>query len=431
MCESFDGKKPLKAVLQESYDAANDEEKQLMKETLDNLNIDVNLTEAAGKTLPGGTPTDPEMIPWAKEDKFEDIPLLYESVEDSSDDSSEDVIVTPAETIGELVKELDVAEKETPVEFKPVETPAGEELEVKALEVSQEDDKVVVEVKVEKDEISPEVTPVDNIEVGSIVKPELEEPVVKSAEATDGGDVELLDSLKEMVRQKDLLESELKEIKSQQTVSDAEVKGLKEELKKYKDAYIRVSELASKATKFEKENKALVESVAQKDAQIAELSKNVENNTRLTESVNAHANKVSELTEKLHAAVDDAEKSEKALKEEIATYRKKLAKRTDTAKAYKAKYETVLEHYVETKAKMLGVRTQDITSRLVENYSTDDIDKVCDDLLTESFGWSNLPYGMSRGQAKIQVKESGSSKPASSDGGYEIDDDLLELAGLK
>ena len=52
-------------------------------------------------------------------------------------------------------------------------------------------------------------------------------------EAVDDGDKEMFESLKEMVRQKDLLENEVKELKSQKTVSDAEVKRLTEELERY------------------------------------------------------------------------------------------------------------------------------------------------------------------------------------------------------
>ena len=44
MCESLNNKKSLKVALQESYDAANDEDKKVMKETLDNLDIKLDET---------------------------------------------------------------------------------------------------------------------------------------------------------------------------------------------------------------------------------------------------------------------------------------------------------------------------------------------------------------------------------------------------
>ena len=44
MTESLNNKKTLKAALQESYAAANDEDRKVMKESLDNL--DIELAEA-------------------------------------------------------------------------------------------------------------------------------------------------------------------------------------------------------------------------------------------------------------------------------------------------------------------------------------------------------------------------------------------------
>ena len=430
MCESLNHGKTLKTALQESLDAATDKEKEVMKESLDNLNIE--LTEAVVKE---------EDVPYEDPDTPDD--LLVEAdipvtPEEGSDDSSDDEVVAseekievskPAETVGELVDELKVADDETPIEFKPVETPDGLK-DVTALQIEQEDNKVTVEVKVDMSEkaILPEETPVDNIEVKAIEEP-MPEVVKQPEEAVDNGNEEVFESLKEMVRQKDLLEGEVKELKSQKTVSDAEVKRLTEELEKYKAGFMRVSALASKVTETEKANKALTESVATKDAQIAELNEKIKTHTSLTESLDAGKAEVKSLNEKLEAVISEAEKSEKTLNEQITVYRKKLAERTETAKQYKAKYEEILEGYIAKQAQMLAVRKSDITSRLGESYTLADIDKVCDDLLTESVSWSNLPFGgINRGQGKIQVKESLNTGNKDDDDGF---DDLLELAGLK
>lgn len=429
MTESLNHGKSLKTALQESYDAANDEDKKVIKESLDNLNIE--LTEAAVKE---------EEVPYEDPEAPDD--LLIEgdipvTPEESSDDSSDDEVVAseekievskPAETVGELVDELKVADDETPIEFKPVETPDGLK-DVTALQIEQEDNKVTVEVKVDMSEkaILPEETPVDNIEVKAIEEP-VPEVIKQPEEAVDNGDEEVFESLKEMVRQKDLLESEVKELKSQKTVSDAEVKRLTEELERYKAGFMRVSALASKVTETEKANKALTESVAQKDAQIKELKEKVEKHTSLTESINANEAKVKGLTEKLNTVMSEAENSEKKFNEQLSVYRRKLAERTEAAKQYKANYEAILESYIEKQAEKLAVRKSDITSRLGESYTLADIDEVCDDLLTESISWSNLPFGgMTRGQGKIQTKESLNT-------GNKNDDDLedlYELAGLK
>jgi hypothetical protein len=80
---------------------------------------------------------------------------------------------------------------------------------------------------------------------------------------------------------------------------------------------------------------------------------------------------------------------------------------------------------------MLGVRPTDITSRLTESYTLDDIDKVCDDLLD----MGRPAFGLGLGKPKVTINESKTPAPKAKsidpNNGYDIDDDLLILAGLK
>ena len=232
-----------------------------------------------------------------------------------------------------------------------------------------------------------------------------------------------------LVCQKDLLESEIRDLKNQKTVSDAEVKGLKEELEKYKSGFIRVSELASKSTKLDKEVKSLKEQLESRDSKINDLQTKIEKQTRLTESAKADDSKVKALTEKLVAVQTEAENTEEAFRTKLEESRKAVQKNANVAKAYKSKYEAVLERYISTKANMLGVRTTDITSRLAESYTLDDIDQVCEDLLD----MGRPAFGLGLGKPKVKINESkvNTKKPADPNNGYEIDDDLLILAGLK
>ena len=82
---------------------------------------------------------------------------------------------------------------------------------------------------------------------------------------------------------------------------------------------------------------------------------------------------------------------------------------------------------------MLGVRPADITSKLNESYTIADVNKICDTILTEGISTARLPYGINGG-SRIAINESKTNKvPTRSnpDDGYDIDDSLLELAGLK
>jgi chromosome segregation ATPase len=334
-----------------------------------------------------------------------------------------------------MISQLQDYEGKLSLEFKPIVIDE-KEYEITDLEFDDsEEGKIVVSIgytlpEMEDDNKLPEdENPEVELEVSSEEEPVSEEEVEESEEAVDDGDEEVIESLKEMVRQKDLLESEIRDLKNQKTVSDAEVKGLKEELEKYKSGFIRVSELASKSTKLDKEVKSLKEQLESRDSKINDLQTKIEKQTRLTESVKADDSKVKALTEKLVAVQTEAENTEEAFRTKLEESRKAVQKNANVAKAYKSKYEAVLERYISTKANMLGVRTTDITSRLAESYTLDDIDQVCEDLLD----MGRPAFGLGLGKPKVKINESkvNTKKPADPNNGYEIDDDLLILAGLK
>ena len=430
MCESLNNKKSLKAALQESYDAANEKDKKVMKETLDNL--DIKLDETAEDEIPVEDPEAPieETLVEAEDAPVEEteeapaeeveVPVEGETpVEDTAEEAPE------ALTVGAFADELKDYDKELPLEWKPIVID-GKEYPIEAVAFDDsEEGKILAEVSY----ALPEEEIAINDEEAVAEEPAEKEPEIPAEEAGDAGEDEVIESLKEAVRQKDLLENEVRDLKNQKTVSDAEVQGLKEELEKYKGGFMRVSELASKSTTLEKEKKALTEQLNLKNAEIKDLKSKVENHISLTESAKAEKVKVTELTEKLAKVQAEAEETEKTLTEALETSRKKAQDRTNLAKSYKAKYDAVVERYIANKAKMLGVRPQDITSKLAESYSLDDIDNVCNDLLEES----RPQFGLVGGNPRVRVNESVKSekKVIDPDNGYEIDDDLLILAGLK
>ncbi len=430
MCESLNNKKSLKAALQESYDAANDEDKKVMKETLDNL--DIKLDETVEDEIPVEDPEAPieETLVEAEEtpvEETEEVPTEEVEVPVEVETPVEDTVEEAPEalTVGTFTDELKDYNKELPLEWKPIVID-GKEYPIEAVAFDDsEEGKILAEVSY----ALPEEEIAINDEEAVAEEPAEKEPEIPAEEAGDAGEDEVIESLKEAVRQKDLLENEVRDLKNQKTVSDAEVQGLKEELEKYKGGFMRVSELASKSTTLEKEKKALTEQLNLKNAEIKDLKSKVENHISLTESAKAEKVKVTELTEKLAKVQAEAEETEKTLTEALEASRKKAQDRTNLAKSYKAKYEAVVERYIANKAKMLGVRPHDITSKLAESYSLDDIDNVCNDLLEES----RPQFGLVGGNPRVRVNESVKSekKMIDPDNGYEIDDDLLILAGLK
>lgn len=449
MCESL-GSKTLSKALRESLEKASEEEKKEMLEALDQL--DIKLTEEVTvdtsdipvvPAMDGGD-ENADLLMEAGEEIEEPVEEVEEEqieAEEEIPEEKEDEVETEEEievtTVKTFIDMLGDYEEDLEVEFKPIVI-GEKEYEVTGMEFDDEEGKVVVsigynlpeEVEEEdnKEEAEVEETEAEE-EVSSEEEPISEEEVEESEEAVDDGDEEVIESLKEMVRQKDLLENEIRDLKNQKTVSDAEVKGLKEELEKYKSGFIRVSELASKSTKLDKEVKSLKEQLESRDSKINDLQTKIEKQTRLTESVKADDSKVKALTEKLVAVQTEAENTEEAFRTKLEESRKAVQKNANVAKAYKSKYEAVLERYISTKANMLGVRTTDITSRLAESYTLDDIDQVCEDLLD----MGRPAFGLGLGKPKVKINESkvNTNKPVDPNNGYEIDDDLLILAGLK
>ena len=441
VCESVDTNAlKLKKALTESLNAASEEDKKPMQEALDNLNID--LCESAD-TFPGGTPKNIEDIPFVDDDALledaeieptEDVEGI-EEVEDIEEVSDEEISEDKINTVSELQDTLTKVEPEAKVEIENVEINDQEhEVSIETVEVDEESGNVKIGVNCEpvegdsEDKVELEDEEVNSDEEATDVKPESDDE-----EAEGNGDDEIIESLKEVIRQKDALEKEVKSLRNDKTVGDAKEKELQEELAKYKAAFARTSELAARATKFESEVKKLTEQLTQKDIQIKELNCKADKAKKLNESIDENANKVRLLTEKLATMQKESEELESNLNGQIAQRDKLITERTAIAKKYKNKFVEAVNKYVESKASMLGVRPIDITSRLGESYTLADIDKVCDELLESTVNISRLPFsGMNKTRAKISESVNKTTKVNTNpEYGYEIDDSLLELAGLK
>lgn len=454
VCESVDTTTlKLKKALTESYEAASEEDKEKMKEALDNL--DIELDEARSKR---------RIVPELPDDMFdammtegveEDAEQEEENIESAGDDAAdkanaeleadvaevedgteeaeaeEDSEKAEGQTVKDFTDKLKDYDKDLMIEFEPIVID-DKEIAVQGIEFDDSTEgKLAVKVSYDLatgDNTEAEEPAAEEAETEAEANLEAEE---SSEEAIDDGTDETIESLKEMIRQKDALEDELNTLKNEKTVSDAEVKDLKEEVERYKVAFGRVSELASKATKFKQDVNSLKEQLTQKDTQINELQGRAASAAKLTESMNENASRVKKLTEKLNAINGEHAAEVNALNEEVAQCKKKLADRTKVAKYYKEQFAAVLNRYVESKASMLGVKPSDITRRLNENYTIDDVDSVCDDILTQNVNMSRLSFGIDTKKSKVRVNES--VNPVVNKAKNDDDDEfnsLLELAGI-
>ena len=463
VCESLSNKKTLSTALRESLAEMTDDDRKEAQATLERLGVEYGeepyadipwaadeepLLEDTEEIEPVLEPTDAEEESSKEEESEEE--ELEEAAKTETDNEEtdsqkeetdiEEIEATDAEetetevdedsdlTIGALVDNFSEFDKDLAVEFDPIEIDKNVLTITEVVLDDEEEGKVKISFNYNLETSDNKETNNESEVDGDEGSPEDDQPEADttSEEAIDDGDEEVIESLKEMVRQKDALEEEVLSLKGRQTVSDAEVERLKEELQKYKTGFMRVSELASKSNKLQKEVVSLNEQLSAKDETIRSLETKAK--IRLTESVEKTDREMKTLQERLITVQNEAEATEQELREQVEAARKNAREATTVAKAYKQKYVAVVEHYIASKATMLGVSTRDITSKLHEGYTLEDVDKVCETLLNAGRPAFGLGIG-AQGTPKVKLQESTARKQYA--GGYDIDDDLLELAGLK
>ena len=249
--------------------------------------------------------------------------------------------------------------------------------------------------------------------------------------ADDDGDVEVIESLKDLVRQKEALETEVGNLRKAKTVGDAKELELQEKLTRYRQVFKQLNTEAAKVSVLETQVQSLTEQLTSTKNNVKLLTEKLSQKQKLQESIKKEQTNSAALTEQLSEANKLNESLTTKLEGQTKQFNQKLQERTEIAKAYKARFIETLNRYVESKASMLGVKPSEITNRLNENYTLADVDAVCDQILDSTVNFSRLPFS-GRTKASARIAES-VSKPVvtSPEYGYDIDDDLLELAGLK
>lgn len=466
VCESLDSNSiKLKQALVESYKAAKEEDKDTMKKALENLNINIEEELVEKEEVPAKKVLTAEDIPWAPDEddllveaadeETEELETEEENVNeeaseetnDETEEADDDILAEEDEKEGELNTISDTIElfqeyeqeygSDTKVEFEPVEID-GVEYEVDKLDtfVDEEQNTLVIGVDCKPSEENTEDadeninSELENEELSEEDSDETEE---NEESAEDDGDAEVLESLKEMIRQKEALEVEVNNLRKAKTVGDAKEQELQEKLDRYRQAFKQTSAEAAKVSDLQSKVKELTEQLTQSKNTISTLTEKVNKAQQLRESVDTNKNKVTRLNEEVSRLSKKSEALEAKLEGQTKQYKQKLQERTDLAKTYKMRFITTLNKYVESKASMLGIKPSEITSRLNENYSLADVDAVCDQILNSTINFSRLPFG-NRTKTSARISESINKKMTtnmSPEYGYEIDDSLLELAGLK
>lgn len=409
--------------------------------------------EAAKKTAaPANETSEPKQLKEAEKEAKKQDEKAPEEVLPAADSEKED---EPAAEEDKAVEEKDepAAEEDKPIE--PQDVPAEEEQDddnslvlndafitdlksfVKAFD--NEAALTVLPVEIAGTNYIPEMI-LEKDEDGNLLVslkfedlPEKQEDAKDTDKAESAADVPsakdtgengaVVECLKNTIRQKANLLKQLNEFKSKNTVGNSEVTKLKEECEKYKFAFRRLSKNAENANKQAKLYRAKIAKLEES----LTISKNeldkadMLNSKKLTESLEANKLKIKQLNEQLEQANSN-----------VLTYKNIAKSKANAAMNYKAKCSAILSAYIEKRADRLGVAPAEITRRLSENYTLDDIDTICESLM-ESTHVSRLPLRIKEVSINSPLTESkiNAGDYNDSDGGYAIDDSLLSLAGLK
>ena len=202
----------------------------------------------------------------------------------------------------------------------------------------------------------------------------------------------------------------------------AKIKDLEESLSGYRTRYV---ELKNKLDESVSSKSSLNESLSSKSTEIKqltesynELKKTSEKN--LQEALNRNTELESQ-TKKLSEELEGVRTDAKIIKTQSSA---KLEQAQRLVEKYKAVAKAAVDKYIVSKATSIGVSVNEIKSRLTESYSFKDIDRVVEDLQQYKLNLNSLPFATltEKKPVKMQIRES--RERIQDKSSYSIDDDV-------
>ena len=249
----------------------------------------------------------------------------------------------------------------------------------------------------------------------------------------DGQDMEvdnieskIIEDLQKTLRENKKLKAVIEELQNKVSVCYAKETKLTESIVNYKNKISVLTESCKKASELNKEietlnnklksaNKTLSESYRQNQKSNEDVVAIDNKCNKLTESLNQKTSELNALKESYNTYKKDSEKLVENLNNQIVTIRSENEIKSDryeksikTLKESVVKYKKLAEHsvdkYIGLQSIKLGVSKDEIRNRLSENYSYNDIDKVCEQLAEIKLNISSLPFNV--GKSSVKVTES-------------------------
>lgn len=262
------------------------------------------------------------------------------------------------------------------------------------------------------------------------------EVVQESVEAVDNSS--MVEELQKAIKANKDLEEKLMNLQSEKAVSDAKVEKINEELDKYKELSSNLSliskESRSQAKKLSEELESKKKEISKaKEIGSKKLNESIENRKKvksldeslksLNESLKSKDEEITKLNEQLNDVNTD-------LSIKTKDFNKKIERQTKLTEAYKKVANNLMESYIKSKAILVGVNPNEIKNRLDNSYSLEDVDRICEDLQSYKLQINGLPFNVTQ-KTKLKFTESKKDYLRQTDLGDEIDDQLLEMAGMK
>ena len=259
-----------------------------------------------------------------------------------------------------------------------------------------------------------------------------------SGTAVDNG-ASVLKSLQESLKKNKELQDQIKSLQEKLSVCYAKETSLNESLQELKaqKPSVKVDSLNEQLS----QKQSIMESQEKKLNFLSERLKNQLNaQNELKESLRNSKDKIKSLNEDLAKLRSESDKTINSLKEDLEgvkqdsviktqEYNAKISQSKSLVEHYKKVAQTAVNKYMEARAKTLGVSTLDIKSKLNENYSFNDIDRVCDSLKDFQLKVNSLPFNVEKNQ-KVRMSITESKEPIQPKNRYndDVDDQLLSLA---
>lgn len=231
--------------------------------------------------------------------------------------------------------------------------------------------------------------------------------------------------------------------KRELTQAQANNQTLSEQLKSKDEQLIAINEqfASTKAevneqkiiiARHQKRIKALTEHIDQNKGVATSLNESL---TRKDQTIKTLQEQVSTLTESHRKACDKLENEKKQLAESLAESKKdnQILKSQSTAKLtnaqqlvekYKSIAKTAVDKYISSQARRLGVKLEDIKGKLKENYSFNDIDRVCEELQRYKLNVNSLPFNITAEKKPVRMTIKESKEVISTDNDYNADDEI-------